>query len=164
MGDAALYRLGVGQVVTMPHFGLMDEKTLGPVAGPFLRARLHIRGGKRRLREGKIAAGIVTLYDALEGAMQAYVAETGRRSRLAIKAGEDLNDDRTLYAVLVRSRVLDGVLDFDAFDRLTERALNEELPGYDYHAILSGVESVMTQLGVMPFDESSLPPEDPKTF
>jgi len=58
----------------MPHFGLMNERNMGPVEGPFLRARLHMRGGKRRLRQGKIAAGIVTLYDALNAAMQAYVA------------------------------------------------------------------------------------------
>ncbi len=148
----------------MPHFGLMDEKKLGPTEGPFLRARLHIRGGKRRLRQGQIAAGIVTLYDALEGAMQAYVADPVRKERLAIRRGEDLNDDKTLYAVLVRSRVLDGNFDFDAFDRLTERALREEMPGYDYRGLLADIESVMAQLGVMPFDEASLPPEDPKTF
>ncbi len=148
----------------MPHFGLMDEKKLGPVEGPFLRARLHIRGGKRRLRQGKIAAGIVTLYDALEGAMQAYAADPVRKERLVIRGGEDLNDDKTLYAVLVRSRVLNGIFDFDAFDRLTERALREEMLGYDYRGLLAEIESVMTQLGVMPFDEASLPPEDPKTF
>ena len=56
----------------MPHFGLMNEQELGPVAGPLQRARLHLRGGKRRLRQGKISAGIVTLYDALEGAMLSY--------------------------------------------------------------------------------------------
>jgi hypothetical protein len=50
-------------------FRLMNEQELGPVAGLLQRARLHLRGGKRRLRQGKISAGIVTLYDALEGAM-----------------------------------------------------------------------------------------------
>jgi hypothetical protein len=148
----------------MPHFGLMDEKKLGPSEGPFLRARLHIRGGKRRLRQGKIAAGIVTLYDALEGAMQAYVADPARKGRLKIGKSENLNDEKTLYGVLVRSRVLDGGFDFEAFDSLTDRALHEEMPEYDYRELLSGIESVMTQLGVMPFDEVSLPPEDPGTF
>jgi hypothetical protein len=147
----------------MPHAGLMDEKTLGPVEGPRQRARLHIRGGRRRLRQGKISAGIVTLYDALLAAMQSYAASPGRM-RLVIRAGEDVHDDKVLYTVLVRSGVLDGKLDFSAFDRLTEKALNEEMPGYDYHALLAGIESVMTQLGVMPFEESQLPPEDPKTF
>ena len=148
----------------MPHFGLMDENKLGPVEGPLQRARLHIRGGKRRLRQGKIAAGIVTLYDALEGAMKSYVADPAKWAQLTIHADENLNDERTLYAVLVRSRVLDGVFDYDSFDRLVETALHQELPSYDYRELLARFETVMTRLGVMPFDEAALPPEDPKTF
>ncbi len=148
----------------MPHFGLMEEAKLGPAEGPFLRARLHIRGGRRRLREGKIAAGIVTLYDALEGAMQSYIADPGRKDGLAIRKGENLNDEKTLYTVLVRSRVLDCGFDFESFDKLTERALSGDMPGYDYRDVLAKIECVMTQLGVLPFDEASLPPEDPKTY
>lgn len=148
----------------MPHFGLMDEQELGPVKGPFQRARLHIRGGKRRLQQGKISAGIVTLYDALEGAMRSYSADQSRLRTFTIKEGENLNDDKTLYAVLVRSGVLDGRFDFEAFDRLMERALNEELVNYEYRDLLSEIESIMTRLGVMPFDEHELPPEDPTTF
>ncbi len=148
----------------MPHFGLMEEQRMGPAEGPFLRARLHVRGGRRRLRQGKIAAGIATLYDALEGAMQAYIADPKRRAGLVIGKDENLNDEKTLYGVLVRSHVLDGGFNFESFDRLTERALHEEMPGYDYRELLAGIESVMTQLGVMPFDEASLPPEDPKTY
>lgn len=142
----------------------MEEAKLGPTEGPLLRARLHIRGGKRRLREGKIAAGIVTLYDALEGAMQAYIADPKRKAGLIIRTGENLNDEKALYSVLVRSRVLDGGFDFESFDKLAERALREEMPGYDYRELLAGIEFVMTQLGAMPFDEASLPPEDPKTY
>jgi hypothetical protein len=142
----------------------MDEKKLGPVEGPLQRARLHIRGGKRRLRQDKIAAGIVTLYDALEGAMRYYVSAPANQARLPAGAGDSRNDEKTLYSALVRSGVLDGAFDFDAFDRLAERALNEELPGYEYRELLADLESVMTRLGVMPFDEASLPPEDPKTF
>jgi hypothetical protein len=152
------------QVFSMPHFGLMDEKKLGPVEGPLQRARLHIRGGRRRLRQGKISAGIVTLYDALEGAMQSYIGEPSRLARLGMRNGEDVSSDTVLYAALVRSGVIDGTFDFESFDRLTERALSEELPGYDYRELLAGIEAVMTQLGVMPFDETLLPPEDPKTF
>jgi hypothetical protein len=151
-------------MLSMPHFGLMDEKALGPVEGPFLRARLHIRGGKRRLSQGKIAAGIVTLYDALEAAMTSYVEDPQRRAYIDIRDDEDLKNERMLYAALVRSRVLDGDFDFEAFDRLAEVALNNEMPGYDYRQLLTDIESVMIQLGVMPFDEASLPPEDPQTF
>jgi hypothetical protein len=142
----------------------MDERALGSVEGPFQRARLHIRGGKRRLREGKISAGIVTLYDALLGAMEWYINSPENRQRIVIKAGDDLNSEKTVYAVLVRSGVLNGAFDFEAFSRLTETALDEEMPGYDYRDVLKGIEQVMTQLGVMPFDESRLPPEDPSTF
>jgi len=148
----------------MPHAGLMDERSLGPVEGPLQRARLHIRGAKRRLRQGKTAAGIVTLYDALDGALLWYVASPQRRAGLAIGPGDDLNDDRALYRVLVRSGVLDGSFDFDAFDRLMERALGGELTGYDHRELLAGFEEVMLRLGVMPFDEASLPPEDPSTY
>jgi len=142
----------------------MDEKALGSVKGPFQRARLHMRGGKRRLREGKISAGIVTLYDALLGAMESYVNSPENRRHIVITAGDDLRSDKTLYAVLVRSGILDGAFDFEAFSRLTETALEEEMPSYDYHDVLNGIEQIMAQLGVMPFDESKLPPEDPSTF
>jgi hypothetical protein len=142
----------------------MDEKKLGPIEGPFVRARLHIRAGKRRLREGKISAGIVTLYDALEGGMGSYVADPAHRARLVISEGDNLNDERTLYGVLVRSGVLNGAFDFAAFDALVETALNRELTGFEYHGLLGDLEQIMTRLGVMPFDEASLPPEDPATF
>jgi len=148
----------------VPHAGLMDEKSLGPVKGPLQRARLHIRGGKRRLREGKIAAGIVTLYDALEAAMVAYAEDSKRRSHLVLRNGDNLNDEKILYAVLVRSHVLDGTFDFEAFNRLLETALNQELPEYDYRELLAGLEAIMVRLGVMPFEEASLPPEDPETY
>jgi len=142
----------------------MHEDELGSVEGPLQRARLHIRGGKRRLRQGKIAAGIATLYDALSSAMQWYLASPERPLKVVVSGDEDLLNDRRLYAVLVRSGVLDGLFDFDAFDRLTDRALDQEMPGYDHREILEGVEAVMVQLGVMPFDEADLPPEDPSTF
>jgi len=148
----------------MPHFGLMDERALGPIEGPFQRARLHIRGGKRRLRQGKISAGIVTLYDALLAAMESYVNSPEHKRSLVTKQGDDLRDERTAYAVLVRSGVLDGAFEFETFERLMERALNEEMPGYDYRDILQGIDRVMYQLGVMPFDDADLPPEDPKTY
>lgn len=149
----------------MPHFGLMNtEDSFKSEEGALLRARLHIRAGRRRLRQGKISSGIVTLYDALLFAMDWYIFSSERKQRLLIKEGEDLKNDKTLYALLVRSGVLDGSFDYAAFDKVVESEAMDEMPGYDYKWILEGVESVMTQLGVMPFDEASLPAEDPKTF
>ena len=96
--------------------------------------------------------------------MRAYVEEPEHRAKLVISNPKDLNNDKMVFAALVRAGVIDGAFDFEEFDRLTERALNEEMPGYDYTGLLAGIESVMTQLGVMPFDEALLPPEDPKTY
>ena len=148
----------------MPHFGLMDEDALGPVEGPLMRAKLHMRCGRRRLLEGKIPEAVITLYDVLSAAMEWYAAVPERRNALRILEGDDLRDDRTLYGILTRSGILDGAFDYDAFDRLTVQALNDERPAYDYGRLLKGIEAILMQLGVMPFDESALPPEDPSTF
>jgi len=148
----------------MPHAGLMDSDALGPEAAALQRARLHIRGGKRRLRQGKISSGLLTLYDALNAAMEWYIASPERRSNLQITEDDDMKDDKTVFSVLTRSGVIDGNFDYEAFNKLVEMALNREMPDYDYRDVLCGIESVMTQLGVMPFDESELPAEDPATF
>ena len=148
----------------MPHFGLMDEAALGPVKGPLMRAKLHIRGGRRRLRQGKISLGIITLYDALISAMQWYVASPEHIEDLRIDEGDNVNDDKTLFDILLRSGVVDGSFDYGAFDRLAEDALYDSMSGFDYKDMLESYEAVMTQLGVMPFDENALPPEDPSTF
>lgn len=147
----------------MPHFGLMNEDALGPVEGPLMRAKLHIRGGRRRLLQGKISLGIITFYDALISAMEWYIAKPEHKSNFSFSEGEDLKDDAVAFRVLVRSGVLDGSFDYDAFNELAGKALHEDLSSYDYAELLKGIESVMTQLGVMPFDESKLPPEDPRT-
>lgn len=148
----------------MPHFGLMDEAALGPVEGPLMRAKLHIRGGKRRLRQGKISYGIITLYDALVSAMQWYVASPERIKNLGIDEDDNMNDDKTIFNMLSRSGVVDGSFDYEAFDRLVETALYDSMSGFDYKDMLESYEIVMTQLGVMPFEENELPPEDPSTF
>ncbi len=148
----------------MPHFGLMDEDALGPVEAPLQRAKLHIRGGKRRLRQGKISDGILALYDAIVSAMDWYIAVPERRENLQIEKNDDLKDDKTLFTVLTRSGVLDGSFDYEAFDALVEEALHSQMTYYDYTEVLKGIESFMKQLGVMPFNEDDLPPEDPSTF
>ena len=148
----------------MPHFGLIDEAVTGPVDGLLMRAKLHIRCGRRRLREGKLLYGIITLYDALLSAMQWYVASPEHREKLRIKEGDNLNDDKTLFNILLHSGVIDGIFDYEVFDRLVENALYDSMSDFDYKDMLESYEAVMTQLGVMPFDENELPPEDPSTF
>jgi hypothetical protein len=147
----------------MPHFGLMDEDKLGPEKGPLMRAKLHIRCGVRRLKEEKTSEGILTLYDALTSGMKWYLASPDRRKGLDIRPGDDLTDDATMFDVLARSGVVKG-FDYESFDRLVAEALEKKITGFDYEDLLAGFQSAMTQIGVMPFDEGELPPEDPSTF
>jgi len=141
----------------------MDADALGPEAAALQRARLHIRGGKRRLRQGKVAAGIVTLYDALLSAMDWYFESPQRRAQL-LEGGESPGADSAKYAVLVRSGVIDGSFDFNTFDELVEEALERDDVECDWEGILRDIQAVLTRMGVIPFDESVLPPEDPRTF
>ena len=106
----------------MPHFGLMDSAALGPSGAALQRARLHIRGGRRRLRQGKISAGIVTLYDALECALEWYVSSSAKRESLGLREGE-ARISSVVYRRLVEEGVLSGSLSFSSFDTLTEKAL-----------------------------------------
>lgn len=137
---------------------------MGPEEGPLQRARLHMRGGRRRLRQGKLPAGIVTLYDAACAALEWYFASPERRKGLKIHEDDDLRDEKTLYEILTRSGVLDGAFDYRAFNEQVERVLYTDSVDFDHGEVLTGIESVMTQLGVMPSDEKELPPEDPSTF
>jgi hypothetical protein len=148
----------------MPHFGLQDTDGLGPVEALLQLTKLHLRSGKRRLGQGIISAGIVKIYDALISAMGWYVAEPDRIDRLVIPEKEDTKDEKILFTLLVRSGILDERFDFIAFNDLVEKALYAEMPDYDYTDMMTGIDHVMTQLGVMPFDESALPPENPSTF
>ncbi len=147
----------------MPHFGLMDPDALGAEAAALQRARLHIRAGRRRLRQGKISAGLGTLYDALLSALEWYAASPDRRENLPIGDEDNLADDRTVFALLVKSGLIDARIDYSAFKHLLDTAPPESST-YDYAEVLNQVELVMTRLGVMPFEEGGLPPEDPSTY
>jgi hypothetical protein len=141
----------------------MDPDALGAEAAALQRARLHIRGGRRRLRQGKISAGLGTLYDALLFAMDWYIASPDRRKNLPIQTDDDLRDDRTVFALLVKAGVIDGRFEYGALRDLVHTAPPESSV-FDYGEILNQVESVMTRLGVLPFNESDLLPEDPSTY
>ena len=148
----------------MPHFGLMDERGLEPEAAALQRARLHIRAGRRRLRQGKTAAGWMTLYDALLFAMAWYVASPDRRQTLPIRKTDNLRDDAFLFDLLQNAGVVPKGFDYGAFKALVYSPRPEETPGYDPGNTLKALETLMTRLGVLPFDEGSLPPEDPATY
>lgn len=143
----------------MPHFRQIDYNSISPDEALLMRAKLHIRGGKRRLREGKISLGIVTLYDALNSAMQWYVASSEHKRLLRISDSDNVNDDRTVFDTLIREGIIDPRFNYNTFDELVDMALKKDMSSYDYSNVLKEIETVMTSLGVMPFDEKSLPPD-----
>jgi len=148
----------------MPHFGLMDENDMTEGDAALQRARLHLRSARRQLRQVKFAAGITTLYDALVSAMRWHFAVPELRSKLIIRGNEDLENDKTIFMILVRSGVLDGSFPVTMFETLEDQALSVETPQFDCQDMLEKIENLMTQLGVLPFDEKELPPETPTAF
>ena len=149
----------------MPHFGLMDDgDSFEKPEGALLRARLHIRGGKRRLRQGKISAGIVTLFDALLFSLRWYAFSPEHRKMLGIQLEDALSDEKKVLGRLKSAGLSPPGFDYDEFNALVEKALEEDMSDYEYPGMLRDFEAFMTVLCVMPFDESELPPEDPATF
>ena len=149
----------------MPHAGLMSTKeSFDNAEGALLRARLHIRGARRRLSQGKISAGIVTLYDALIFALRFYFMTPEHSAILAAKGPLDLTEERDMLMVLREAGILGHTFDLDRFEALVEQAGRGEMPDYDFKPMLSSFESLMNALEVIPFDEALLPAEDPAAF
>lgn len=149
----------------MPHFGLMNTKeSFENARGALLRARLHIRGAKRRLGQGKISAGIVTLYDALIFGLRYYFMIPEHRTAAGITEALDLTDEKAMISALRDAGMGAAEFNLAEFEELVDKASVDEMADYDYTMMLARFESLMTLLEVMPFDESLLPPEDPSTF
>jgi hypothetical protein len=146
-----------------PHFGLMDESGMTREDALLLRAQLHWRGGMRRIREKKTAAGIATLYDAMLSAMRWYIL-----TRLRDEAGEDvmenIENERFVFFLLRKAGLLSPSFDLRFMEDVVDKALMEEDIESRKDRFIEQVQHVMTRLMVLPFDESELPPEDPATF
>jgi hypothetical protein len=72
--------------------------------------------------------------------------------------------DGELFSLLVAEGALDLSMDFEKIFNLMKKSLDNSLPMHDYDDIVRNMETIMTRLGVLPFDENSLPPEDPRTY
>lgn len=120
------------------------------------------------MNEKKIKHGLCTLYDALVHAMQWYIHPQlhGEDLGLDIRDSDDLADGADLWAILERSGVLcSEVFDYAGFERLMEEGLEgpEELE-VDQISLNADLDTVLRRLGVLPFDETSLPEPDPDVF
>lgn len=144
----------------MPISGYTDKNTHCTEDVMLMRARLHLVTGKRRLREGKISLGLVTIYDALYSAMQWYIGCPEYAGKLVVKPADNLKEDNNLFTILFRSGVITSGFDYRTFSKLVEAALYKNMTDFNYSGILTDIESIMTQLGALPFDESELTPYD----
>ncbi len=149
----------------MPHFGLMDEGKMQPVDAALLRAQLHIRCGRRRMHEGKHPEGISTMYDAVLSGMRWFALKDEAIHEEIHKRGEYiLEDDVKLHQLIAESGAWPDGLDFMKLQDTVYEALEENLEGFEPTLFLQQVEGVLAKLGVTPFDEKKLPPDDPETF
>ena len=137
----------------------MDATQMHEAEAELLRARLHVRGGNRRLRQGRDAAGIASLYDALIHALRWYTLEN--QTALEIANETELRDARDIFARLVRAGVFNDIAKFDALTSLVEKAIDDPTFRFDATSAWAKIENWLTRLGVMPFDETALPPDDP---
>ena len=139
----------------------MDASKMCEAEAELLRARLHVRGGKRRLQQGKGAAGLAALYDALIHGLRWYALEN--RATLKIADETELQDERNIFARLAQARELSNLAEFDALTMLVERAIDDPTVRFGAADESAKIENWLTRLGAMPFDEAALPPEDPTT-
>lgn len=146
-----------------PHFGLIKDKDLPPDEILLLRARLHWRGGNRRLSERKTPSGIATLYDALLSGMRWHILSDPAYESDEIST-KDLENERYVFHVLKKNGVIDSSLNIQEIEDLADKALMEENISSGKGRFVNMIEKFLTRIGVLPFDESELPPEDPATY
>lgn len=152
-----------GEQTMSPHFGLMDETRMSPSEAMQMRAKLHWRCGKRRVVEEKAPEGIATLYDALLSSIR-WRLLTGHLDELGDGPEEKLEDDQLIISILRKSGVLGKEVDLTFIEQTTERALQGEDVSAASRRFLEQVQELLTALELLPFDESTLPPEDPNTL
>jgi hypothetical protein len=152
----------------MPHFGLMDSEDMKRNQAALYRAKLHIRGGKRRIAQGKIAAGISALHDAIVSALYSYFLSPKLKEALNPEDYEIYNtDDRILFLILKRAGIIDDTFseeDFNYLSSILDEALEGQIRTFNRDFYMEKYDNLMKQLGVLPLSESELPPEDLATY
>ncbi|MFW9866896.1 MAG: hypothetical protein ACFFEN_12445 [Candidatus Thorarchaeota archaeon] len=147
----------------MPHFGLIDE-SLPDKEKYLLRARLHIRGGKIRLSQGDISAGIAALYDAIIYSLYWFFLSNKQLESFLYDEQGKYKHEKDLYLYLIEHRSIDGKFNMEKFSDITEEALNTNLFEFKANDLLEEYEGFMEQLKVLPYDENILPIDEPVTL
>lgn len=146
-----------------PHFGLMDPAKMSRAEAALLRSRLHWRGGCRRLRQQKTAAGIATLYDALLHGLRWYFLVHPPEC-LGEPPAAELERERYLFALAIEAGLIEEAFDLKGLQALIGRVLEGGTVDVNQEGLLSQLERLLTRIGVLPFADSELPAEDPATY
>ena len=136
----------------MPHTGLIEDN-LSPGDEALLRVKLHVQSGWDRLEKGEIADAIAVFYDAFVSAMWRYFISDELRTSLVIYEEDDLAEDRSLFEILKRTRIIDASFtktDFDYFSDLLDDVLEDRSVHLDVNTFQDKFENVMHQLGALP--------------
>jgi len=147
----------------MPHFGLIDEN-LSEIEKLLLRARLHVRGGKIRIKLNRVSDGIAALYDAMIHAFYWFFLKDDELKPLLCDNHGNYKDEDHLYNILISLGKINRGFNMKTFLKLSEMALNNEVNDYDYKELLKNYNHLMEQLGVIPYDEEKLPKGTPITL
>ena len=145
----------------MPHFGLLDEKKLTAEEAALLRARLHIRSGRRILKEGNTELALSILYDALGHGLKYYKIKHDLVVNIKGADDELHKNELAIARELMQSGVIADLDFIDRFCALINQALDSEVADLNPDEFLASFDAVMIRLGVMPFSEEELPPEAP---
>jgi hypothetical protein len=146
------------QGVIMPQHGIMDVPKMIKAEVALMCARLYLRDGKSYLREGSFTTGIAALYDAILFGMHYYIAEPACRASINLNS-DDLWDHAALYHKLVMAGIFDDPNAFNHLSLIVERVLWQESYSFEANSVLAEVETMLSKLGVMPFNESILQSE-----
>lgn len=116
------------------------------------------------MERGQVADAIASFYDAVSSAMiAAFIEVAGSKSAEKLRS----YDDHDIFLELKRANRIDGTFSMGEFDYISdtaEQALEFILDGFDAGRFVSAVESMLTQLGVLPIVGGELPEEQSETL
>lgn len=145
----------------MPHFGLLDETKMTAAEAALLRARLHIRSGRRILKEGNSELALSILYDALGHALKYYKIKHNLVVNIKGTDAELHKNELAIARALMQSGVIADLDFIERFCVLINQALDGVVAELNPGDFLANFDAVMIRLGVMPFSEDELPSEEP---
>ena len=111
------------------------------------------------LRQGKREAGIVTLGDALSAAIE-YALDLHAKAL----PSQPFDYEQTAFKALVSAGIISGRFSYEDFQLFVDEAIAGIVDANALPARIAALDALMTELGIMPFDEASLPHEAPETF